>query len=113
MKYNLSKLEAIAEGDQDFILKVLEVFVAEVSEDLKRMKDFLKSNEFEEISKIAHKIKPNLILLGISSAVEHCLIIEKNRLKPIALERFKYHLDSLDNIVCAVIKELRLAYKLE
>lgn len=44
MMYELSRLEAIAEGDHEFMIKVLKVFVIEVTEDLIRMRVAFKQN---------------------------------------------------------------------
>lgn len=112
MTYELSRLEAVAEGDQDFIIKVLRVFVVEVSEDVNKMFQSFKFNDFAELSKIAHKIKPNLILLGMESATNSCLCIEKNRLYPIPLEELWSHLEHLDTSIKEVVLELKLAYKI-
>ena len=72
MKYDLARLEAVAEGDKDFIVKVLKVFIKEVSTDIQKMQDAFKADEMLEISKLAHKIKPNLILLGLDQATSSC-----------------------------------------
>jgi len=71
--YELSRLEAIAEGDQEFMIKVLKVFVIEVTEDLIRMRVAFQQNNLLELSKLAHKIKPSLVLIGIEGASESCL----------------------------------------
>ena len=70
MRYELSRLEAIAEGDHEFMIKVLKVFVIEVTEDLIRMRVAFQQNNLLELSKLAHKIMPNLILIGIEGASE-------------------------------------------
>ena len=111
MTYELSRLEAVAEGDQEFIIKVLEVFVIEVTEDVSKMFQSFKYNDFATLSKIAHKIKPNLILLGMQSATDACINIEKNRLNPIPLEQLWAHLDHLDKAVKQVVLELKKNYK--
>jgi len=45
MKYDLARLEAVAEGDKDFIVKVLKVFIVEVSTDIQKMQDAFKADE--------------------------------------------------------------------
>ncbi len=113
MSYELSRLEAVAEGDQDFIVKVLQVFVVEVSEDVKKMIQCFGYKDFVELSKLAHKIKPNLILLGMDEATDSCLKIEKNKKAPMPLEILKSLLDHLESSVKEVVLELKLAYKLQ
>ena len=79
MKYDLTRLEAVAEGDKDFIVKVLKVFITEVTADIQKMQDAFESEDLLDISKLAHKIKPNLILLGLDQATALSVKIEKNR----------------------------------
>ena len=112
MSYELSKLEAVAEGDQDFIVTVLQVFVVEVTEDVKKMIQCFGYKDFEALSKLAHKIKPNLMLLGMSEATDSCIKIEKNKKNPMPLEVLQSLLEHLEASVKEVVLELKLAYKL-
>jgi HPt (histidine-containing phosphotransfer) domain-containing protein len=112
MMYELSRLEAIAEGDQEFMIKVLKVFVIEVTEDLIRMRVAFQQNNLLELSKLAHKIKPSLVLIGIEGASESCLQIEKNKLDPIPLELLNFHLVQVETAVMEVVLALQLDYKL-
>jgi PAS domain S-box-containing protein len=55
--FNISKLKSLACGDNVFIIKMLKIFCEEGSNQLEQI---INSNNAEEISKIAHKIKPSL-----------------------------------------------------
>ena len=112
MKYDLARLEALAEGDKDFIVKVLKVFIVEVSTDIQKMQDAFKADEMLEISKLAHKIKPNLILLGLDQATALSVKIEKNRLKPLPLSILKNQLDELQALVAKVVVLLKRDFSL-
>ena len=112
MKYDLARLEALAEGDKDFIVKVLKVFIVEVSADIQKMQDAFKVDEMLEISKLAHKIKPNLILLGLDQATALSVKIEKNRLKPLPLSILKNQLDELQALVAKVVVLLKRDFSL-
>ena len=112
MKYDLTKLEAVAEGDKDFIVKVLKVFITEVSADIQKMQDAFESEDLLDISKLAHKIKPNLILLGLDQATALSVKIEKNRLKPLPLSILKNQLDELQALVAKVVVLLKRDFSL-
>ncbi len=45
MKYDLTRLETLAEGDKDFIVKVLKVFITEVTADIQKMQDAFESED--------------------------------------------------------------------
>ncbi|MEN1785486.1 MAG: Hpt domain-containing protein [Bacteroidota bacterium] len=65
MMYDLSKINEMAEGDDDFIVSVIAVFLEEVPNDLNALEDAIAAKDFEQIGKLAHKIKPNVDLLGM------------------------------------------------
>ena len=112
MKYDLARLEAVAEGDKDFIVKVLKVFIVEVSTDIQKMQDAFKADEMLEISKLAHKIKPNLILLGLDQTTSLCIRIEKNRLTPMPVATLIKQLNDLQASVAEVVEVLKSDFSL-
>ena len=112
MKYDLARLEAVAERDKDFIVKVLKVFIVEVSTDIQKMQDAFKADEMLEISKLAHKIKPNLILLGLDQATSLCIRIEKNRLTPMPVATLIKQLNDLQASVAEVVEVLKSDFSL-
>lgn len=76
MIYSLDKIEEMAEGDQDFILSVVSVFIEEVPEDLGALETAIAEKDYEQIYKMAHKIKPNVDLLGMEQARACALELE-------------------------------------
>ena len=76
MIYKLDKINEMAEGDEDFILSVVSVFLEEVPEDLHALEDAIAAKDYEQIYKMAHKIKPNVDLLGMEQTRANALEIE-------------------------------------
>ncbi len=76
MIYNLDKINEMAEGDEDFILSVISVFLEEVPEDLAALEAALDQKDREQAYQLAHKIKPNVDLLGMDQTREAALEIE-------------------------------------
>ncbi len=76
MIYSLDKINEMAEGDQDFIISVISVFLEEVPEDLDALEIALQENNYEQVYKMAHKIKPNVDLLGMEQTRAVALEIE-------------------------------------
>ncbi|PCE63549.1 Hpt domain-containing protein [Sediminicola luteus] len=76
MIYSLDKINEMAEGDQDFVESVISVFLEEVPTDLEGLENALDQNDFIEAYKLAHKIKPNVDLLGMEEARKAALEIE-------------------------------------
>lgn len=65
MIYSLDKLNEMADGDNDFINSVVSVFLEEVPEDLGLLEKAIQGRDYEPTYQLAHKIKPNVELLGM------------------------------------------------
>ncbi|MBT8188078.1 MAG: Hpt domain-containing protein [Croceitalea sp.] len=76
MIYSLDKINEMAEGDDDFILSVVSVFLEEVPEDLNALETAIAKRNYDQIYKLAHKIKPNVDLLGMEQTRANALEIE-------------------------------------
>lgn len=76
MIYSLDKINEMAEGDEDFVNSVISVFLEEVPQDLTELETALDQENYEQIYKLAHKIKPNVDLLGMEQARANALQME-------------------------------------
>ena len=76
MIYNLDKINEMAEGDEDFIVSVVSVFLEEVPEDLEGLEKAINNKDYENIYKLAHKIKTNVDILGMEQTRAKALEIE-------------------------------------
>ncbi|AXG70203.1 hypothetical protein KORDIASMS9_02442 [Kordia sp. SMS9] len=75
MAYNLEKISAISDGDQDFIEAVVVAFIEEIPADLITFEKEVTAKNYHGIYQVSHKIKPNLDLLGMQSSYEKNLQI--------------------------------------
>ena len=76
MIYSLDKINEMAEGDNDFINSVISVFLEEVHQDLDSLEKALEAVNYEQVYQLAHKIKPNVDLLGMEQTRAAALEIE-------------------------------------
>ena len=76
MIYSLDKINEMADGDQDFINSVIAVFLEEVPQDLENLEKAIQDKDYEKVYKLAHKIKPNVDLLGMEQTRAIALEIE-------------------------------------
>lgn len=107
MIYSLDKINEMAEGDQDFINSVISVFLEEVPQDLEDLEKAITNNDYDNVYKLAHKIKPNVDLLGMEQSRAVALEIEtlgKNAENKEEIER-KFPLLKKD--ILQVISELK------
>ncbi len=64
--YQLDQIEALADGDQEFILAIIHAFLEEVPEAVQQIQEGLKENNHYKVYQNAHKIKPTLSLFGVN-----------------------------------------------
>ena len=76
MIYNLDKINEMADGDEEFINSVISVFLEEVPQDLEGLEIALEDQNHEQVYQLAHKIKPNVDLLGMEQTRATALQIE-------------------------------------
>lgn len=112
MIYNLDKIQEMAEGDEEFTISVISVFLDEVPADLYELEKSLGLKDYEAVYKLAHKIKPNVDLLGMEQARAVALQIEtlgRNGENNGEIERL---LPLLKKDIHQVISELKNDFKL-
>ncbi len=76
MIYSLSKINELADGDEEFINSVVAVFLKEVPTDLVLLEAAIAKKNYSSIYQLAHKIKPNVDLLGMEQTRAAALEIE-------------------------------------
>lgn len=75
--YDLTTLENMSRGNEDFVQKLLKLFIVGSREHTQILKTALANKDFLTIQKIAHKIKPSIDLMGISSLKDVVRTLEK------------------------------------
>jgi len=111
--YNLSKVYALSENDDDFVMAIVSLFINEVPADLLLVKEGINEGNHQQAYAYAHKIKPSLDLLGLFTAYEDVLQVEQwgksedGKRKEI-IEIYK----SLEHQVEKAVKELKKDFEI-
>ncbi len=112
MIYSLDKINEMAEGDQDFIVSVVTVFLEEVPEDLESLEKALEENNYEQVYQLAHKIKPNVDLLGMEQTRAAALEMETLGKSESNMSEIKSIFPSLKADIHQVVAELKTDFNL-
>ncbi len=64
-RYNLSKLISFVGNDKDALEEMVHVFIKSANELLAELLEAQEQNEFEQMFKAAHRIKPSLEIMGL------------------------------------------------
>lgn len=75
--YQLTQLEELAGGDQEFVKSMVETFLEHTPGQLQELLDAYEKGDLEQVGKIAHKIKPNMDLFGIADLTQTIRDVEQ------------------------------------
>ena len=75
--YNLNSLHNISRGNKEFITKMIAVFIEQTTDSIEKAETAISQNNFKEVSRLIHKIKPSVESLGITSIISEMKILEK------------------------------------
>lgn len=64
--YSLDSLQEIAGGDEEFMAIIAKTFLVEIPPDLKSLTQAVENNNKPLAYQFAHKMKPNLEMLGLN-----------------------------------------------
>ena len=106
--YSVEELNIISNGDNEFIKKMIDLFVVYGSETVEEMNNCLKTKDYANISLLAHRLKSTIKLLCISSIENEIKLLEnshKNNLNPVEVEVLVH---KIRNEVYVVIKDIEV-----
>jgi CheY-like chemotaxis protein/HPt (histidine-containing phosphotransfer) domain-containing protein/anti-sigma regulatory factor (Ser/Thr protein kinase) len=75
--YNLKTLQDMSKGDEKFVIKMITIFTNQIIETLANIDNALLENNFNELARLIHKIKPSIENLAIESIVNNLKCLEK------------------------------------
>lgn len=101
-KPDLSYLMLLMENDTEIVLEVLEIFKLQTPIDVQNLELHAKNNDWQMLSKSAHKLKSSLGNLGMNQLKDWFLFIEINGKQETNLDR----LNELVNLSIQGTKQL-------
>jgi HPt (histidine-containing phosphotransfer) domain-containing protein len=112
INYNLSKVYALSDNDEEFVLQIINLFVTEVPQDLKQIEIGIKEKDHKQAYAFAHKIKPTLDLLGMTMAFEEILQVEAWTKAEGKRKEIDATFESIQDQVDKAIKEIKKDFEI-
>lgn len=75
--YNLTSLQNLSRGDNEFIVKMISIFIEQTTDVIKEIREAILLDDFLEVNRLIHKIKPSVESLGITSIISEIKLLEK------------------------------------
>ena len=106
---DLSYLKYISENDNEFMGEMISSFIENNPILLSELKTFASESNWIEVGKVAHKIKPTLVLMGINTIKEDIEAIEANGRKSVEVGTIPTLIAKVDEVCVKAIEELKIA----
>src|SRR5690606_31505396 len=88
--YDLSLVRLLSGGDEEFVLKMIDLFIKTMPDSLQLLQESVKNEQWDDAGKAAHKMKSTIDAIGISSLKNNIRQIEnysKQRQSPDEINR--------------------------
>jgi HPt (histidine-containing phosphotransfer) domain-containing protein len=106
---DLNYLKKYSSDDDEFVIEMVELFVANTPGFLKEMETAFREGDHNIIARTAHKIKPSMSFMGIPNGKELCMELEEiAKSESIQKEQLESKMYSLIELCSNAIEELKV-----
>jgi HPt (histidine-containing phosphotransfer) domain-containing protein len=105
--YDLSMIKEIAHGNNDFIKKMMALFIETMPPAVTELKQHFNESNWASLGAIAHKIKPSIDTVGISLLKEDIRSVERNSKELTNLSEIPDLLYKIEAVLNKVILDLK------
>ena len=105
--YSLQGLEAIANGNTDFISKMMTLFQDTVTSTIKEINTAFKAKDYDEVRKLVHRIKPSIKMLQIQEIAAEVSELENEIVEQKDSERMSYLLSHIIEVLERVTRDIK------
>jgi PAS domain S-box-containing protein len=107
VNFSLHKLQEIANGNKDFITKMIHLFITQAETTILEMNEAYIANDLLRVSKIAHRIKPSIDNMCIIEIKETIRDVELNAIKYGISEDLKSKLQKIEITLLSAVDQLK------
>jgi hypothetical protein len=105
--YDLAMIRSVSGGDEAFIRKMILLFIDTVPQNVKELVDASGQKNWEQVSKMAHKLKSTIDSMGIRSIHDQIRSVELNAKNQDGLDLLPGIIRQVESVVSACIQQLR------
>jgi CheY-like chemotaxis protein/HPt (histidine-containing phosphotransfer) domain-containing protein len=105
--YDLTMIRSVSGGDQAFIKKMILLFIETVPQNVQELVGAMNQKNWEQVSKMAHKLKSTIDSMGIRSLHDQIRTVELNAKNREQLEKLPAMIDQVESVVAVCIQQLR------
>jgi len=105
--YDLTMIRSISGGDSGFIKKMILLFIETVPQNVQEMVEATGQQNWEQVSKMAHKLKSTIDSMGIRSLHDQIRAVETQAKNGTRLDRMPDMVGQVESVVSVCIQQLK------
>jgi HPt (histidine-containing phosphotransfer) domain-containing protein len=105
--YDLTMIREIAHGNNDFIKKMMSLFIDTMPPAISEMNEHIVQSNWAGMGAVAHKIKPSIDTMGIDLLKEDIRTLERNGKDGINLEDIPALMGKVEAVIERIISDIR------
>jgi len=105
--YDLSMVQSVSGGDENFIKKMVALFIETVPQNMLDLKNALQEENWDQVGKTAHKLKSTIDSMGIKSIRQEIRAVEANARAKESLDQMALLVATIDNVIKECIGQLQ------
>ena len=106
--YKLDMLEKISRGNDVFVKKMIELFIQQTPQAVREIKEAYEANDFAKVKAVAHKMKPSIDNMEITSLVSDIRQIEAMAIQLKRSVELDILIRKLEDVIERVVADLKL-----
>jgi CheY-like chemotaxis protein len=104
--YDLTMIQSVSGGDKAFIKKMILLFIETVPQNVQELVDASERKNWEQVSKMAHKLKSTIDSMGIRTIHDQIRSVEMNAKNQEHLELMPNMVRQIESVVSVCIQQL-------
>ncbi len=108
--YSLDKIKEVASGNDEFIEKMISIFVKNTPMLVQNMHVGLQTGDYDQIYSMAHQLKPSIDLMEIQEIAQVIRSIEECSRNRMDLDSLSDKIDQVDSVLVEVVKQLKTEF---
>jgi len=105
--FNITNLKKFTGGKTELISSTLKLLKDSLQEDVELLRKSLSKEDFDSIKELAHKMKPNFVLIGLDNVKNICIKIESTN----EISEQKELVNQLTYSIPEIIEKIKLELK--
>jgi hypothetical protein len=106
--YDLSMVQSVSEGDPGFLRKMVVLFIKTVPPNVQELVNALETENWDQVRKMAHKLKSTVDSMGINSIREDIRKVEADAKQLQSLDEMPGRIKRIESIINQCIGQLEV-----